>query len=66
MAAKDKDESLDDPSAARSAVPAPLQDVLFCPFCGQMSFRLGDTDGESVYCEFCGVHVAVDELVKVV
>ena len=65
MAGKDKDDS-DDPSAARSARPAPLQDVLFCPYCGQMSFRLGDTDGENVYCEFCGVDVAIGDLVKVV
>ena len=68
MAPKEEaDDSLDDASAATArARPAPLQDILFCPYCGQMSFRVGDTDGESVYCEFCGVDVAIDELVKVV
>lgn len=65
MAAPNKDDSFDD-AAALTARPGPLQDLLFCPYCGQMSFRVDNADGETVYCEFCGVDVAIDELVKVV
>lgn len=51
------------PSAVR---PGPARDVRFCPYCGQMSFDvLGQREG-SVYCEFCGVDVAIAELVKTV
>ncbi len=49
------------PSAVRSGGS---RDIRFCPFCGQMSFDvLGLYEG-SVYCEFCGVDVAVADLVK--
>jgi len=49
------------PLAARTAAP---RDLRFCPYCGQMSFDvLGQHDG-SVYCEFCGVDIAVADLVK--
>lgn len=38
-------------------------DVRFCPFCGQMSFTVSPSEEGSVYCEFCGVDVAISELV---
>ncbi len=38
-------------------------DVRFCPFCGQMSFTVSPSEEGSVYCEFCGIDVAISELV---
>jgi len=40
------------------------RDVRFCPYCGQMSFDVLDLREGSVYCEFCGVDIAIADLVK--
>ena len=59
---RDDQDSSEDPSASRHLVP----EIRFCPFCGQMSFAVMAEEQGSVYCEFCGIDVAIEELVKTV
>jgi len=40
------------------------RDVRFCPYCFQQTFDISQVTQDYVYCEMCGVDVAVKELVK--
>jgi hypothetical protein len=40
------------------------REILFCPYCFQQQFDRGEIQGPRVYCEVCGVEVAVKDLVK--
>lgn len=41
------------------------KDIRFCPYCAQMQFEVTGKDERAlVYCELCGVDVAVYELIQ--
>ena len=44
--------------------PVRIRDTRFCPYCFQQSFEMTEVKSQFVYCEICGVDVAVNELEK--
>lgn len=40
------------------------REILFCPYCFQRQFDRREITGSRVYCDFCGVEIEVEELVK--
>ncbi|MFQ5990546.1 MAG: hypothetical protein ACE5K9_11590 [Candidatus Methylomirabilales bacterium] len=40
-----------------------VRDVRFCPYCSMMEFDM-ELVGTSVHCDFCGVEILAEELVK--
>ena len=40
------------------------RDMRFCPYCFQQEFDVSGSQEGSVFCEVCGVNVAVKDLIK--
>jgi len=58
-------DSLEGVAYPHSMDQATDKDIRFCPYCAQMQFEVTGKDERAlVYCELCGVDVAVYELIQ--